>query len=867
MKVKLLSFVGVCSVLMAACSAEEQDALGTGQLTPALTADYSVPLSTDPAVLTTTSSQPQAEDFAITILREDGSTYNSWEKFSDFPEGMKFPLGSFVFKASYGSLDKEGFDMPYFEGSTPFQVFDKQNTDISVTCTLANAKVSLTYSDAFKNYFSDFATTLKTENKNSIIFSKTEEREAYVKPGKMVMQMSLVKPDGSSMIFSPEIFIAEAHTHYRVNFDVNDGAIGEATLFITFDETTELNPITINLADGSISAKPPFSSVMGFESGVQKVIKELDTSVGDVNALITAPTGLGSCVMTTTSAYLQSKGWPQEADLNNLTPEQQQLFASMGLRLKGFVNKDKMAYVDFTNLIPKLEYVEGSAEHTFTLKATDTQGRPAEDVVLAVTSQARPFSLETPAPVQIGSTQAVVPVKVDGNPSLVSIYYIDDNGQSQNCTVKTIEPAENQLYNFTIELNVENRPRQLRATYFNVKNSEEKTVEVTTPPYSLSIASAGDVWAKKTMITVAAENPEDQVVVMKYLTLYSGDTKVDFSRQGDNKILVSGLTDNATYQWKATCTDYEGNTNFSNMVSATTEKADIIPNGDFENLTQTINSTINQGGTWTQTNLGSAKAYQTTLSMTVSEPVGWASVNAKTCNTNASNKNTWYVIPSTFNTSLTWLSHQPDAKIIGIGQSPYDSTADIYKNLSAQNGSNAVVVRNVAWDANGADVGRDQKTGNTSYSNYYCSKIPSVSSRSAGKLFLGSYSYSNGQETYNEGVGFASRPIKLEGYYKYANDPQDTAEKGLVTVQILNGATVIGSASAELGAANAYTQFSAPINYTHPDLKATHLRIMISSSNRTNEADIKTTNYVSKEECCSRGAALTVDNLTFSYVE
>jgi len=97
------------------------------------------------------------------------------------------------------------------------------------------------------------------------------------------------------------------------------------------------------------------------------------------------------------------------------------------------------------------------------------------------------------------------------------------------------------------------------------------------------------------------------------------------------------------------------------------------------------------------------------------------------------------------------------------------------------------------------------------------------------------------------------------------NDSQDTAEKGSVTVQVLNGTTVIASGNIELVVASEYTEFSLPLVYSRYDLKATDLHIMISSSNHTNEGDIKTTNYVNKEECCSRGAMLTIDNLIFSY--
>ena len=50
-----------------------------------------------------------------------------------------------------------------------------------------------------------------------------------------------------------------------------------------------------------------------------------------------------------------------------------------------------------------------------------------------------------------------------------------------------------------------------------------------------------------------------------------------------------------------------------------------------------------------------------------------------------------------------------------------------------------MVVRNVAWDENGTTPPPHYKTRGSAY--YYSENVPSIANRSAGKLFLGSYSY------------------------------------------------------------------------------------------------------------------------------
>ena len=105
----------------------------------------------------------------------------------------------------------------------------------------------------------------------------------------------------------------------------------------------------------------------------------------------------------------------------------------------------------------------------------------------------------------------------------------------------------------------------------------------------------------------------------------------------------------------------------------------------------------------------------------------------------------WFVCPSTYNTTLSWTGTVPGIPIFGGGGT---DTPDIYKNLTAQNGSNAMVVRNVAWDENGTTPPAHYKTRGSAY--YYSENVPSIANRSAGKLFLGTYSYSGNSESYND---------------------------------------------------------------------------------------------------------------------
>lgn len=368
------------------------------------------------------------------------------------------------------------------------------------------------------------------------------------------------------------------------------------------------------------------------------------------------------------------------------------------------------------------------------------------------------------------------------------------------------------------------------------------------PAFTMPAQPEGNVWSKFIYITpMTAQDisykptglTDDEILRnVKYEASSDGINWVEAVQEAD-KWIVKGLTPSSKYKLRSNFFDVYS----SNPVEVTTEAAAPVPNGDFEDLRETINiSSIQQGGRFRETYLG--KWQTLTSSYNVSEPQEWSSVNAKTCNAKASNLNTWFVVPSTLN------------------------------NSPSNSGSNAMMLRNVAWDLNGKTPNDYTQTWGSLEGDIYNHNEPSsISNRSAGKLFLGSYSYVDGTENYNEGIDFVSRPLTLKGYYKYVQDGNDNSETGMVIVSLLNGNTVIGTASKALTASADYAEFELPIVYSDNSLKATQLRIMITSSNHASynqseeNSSIKTTNYNGRYESASRGAMLTIDNLTFSYEE
>lgn len=864
MNVKNLFLCGATVLLLVSCANEENQVdSGYGSINVKVSADYQVVPVTRSTTEITETTNPDVSEFALKLVSADGSFSRAWDSLADFDPAEKIPVGTYTMSAYYGNLEEEGFDKPYYLGQSDVAVRYRENTPVEINCTLANVKVTVEYSDAFKKYFADYATTIHAAEGDYIKFEKEETRAAYVKPGKITIQTYLKKQNGIESTFEPAaIENAQPRQHYRIKLDIADNAAGEAQLSISFDETTETQPIAIDISDEVMVAPAPSFLPAGFVPGTPLEVKE--NSYPDnrqVNISLTAKAGIAACTLTTSSACLESEGWPREIDLVNLSSENRALLSRLGLKLKGFTEMgSKMGFIDFAEVFAHLHTTDGSDQHTFTLSAKDMYGKVSESpIALSVKSIPITFALQTPEPVFVGSKSVTIPVEFDGAYiDQVKFSYLNAEGAKVNSN-STVVSSEGNLYQIKISIEATDQPVVVEGSYANGAKTSTISIPVKTPAFTIT-AEEYDIWARRATVKLTAEDSQYQAAVDRYAVLFANSTgqwETVASTLSQGRRVITGLNPDTRYQLRGSCNSGQDNVNYSGDLTLRTESAAAVPNGDFEEIAQTISVTdMNQGGKYSVWPVN----YQNTCSFTIQEPTGWASVNAKTCNLSAANQNSWFVIPSTYNTTLTWDAYR------SFGMSTV--TPDLYRDLTAQSGSNAMVVRNVAWDENGTTPGTSGGAFNTTY---YNTNVPNIANRSAGKLFLGSYSYSGGSETYTEGVSFASRPSALKGWYKYANDGNDPTETGVVTVTLLNGQKVIATGTARLSAAADYTEFSVPVTYSVTNQKATTLRIMITSSNHASynqseeSAAIKTSVSNGQYESASRGATLTIDNLTFTY--
>lgn len=834
----ILMLLGFLALSLSGCEEDRQSG-AAGRLSLRLSADGAV---TDVTTRSADEDIPDVKDFSMTMLQGD-KVQASWDKLADYDEDTTFPVGTYTVKASYGDMENEGFASPYYEGSTDVVIQSGTTTEVEATCKLANTKITIEYTDDFKSYFKTYSAKVKSELGSEITFKSDETRAAYVKSGRVSVKVTFTKATGgvgSSTVDVATIEAALPQHHYHLLMDVD---AGKAMLSVVFDRVTEEKPITLDISDRALNIQAPYFTLTGFDKmSNEDNLWDGYPDVDKLSALMTSLGGFKHCILRTESPKLS---WPEQGfDLADLKAGELEQITASGIKLTGFgENRGEMGIIDFTGVASALQVSENNRNHKFYLRVTSTYGKESEQYALNITLP-KLCELLAAEPVEMGEKQVVLPVKLlEGDPKDVKLFY-KVYGSWEQIANPTYVPVSGKpgYYDFTAKVDMGVSSKEFKAVYQGV-DSRIVTVAVKVPDYTISLPE-GDLWTREAIITVTPNNPtKDLSNIMKAIAVYyqvdnnSTWVKASPKKEGD-KLIITNLAPNTSYSFKTTCN--EGET-YSSEVAGITESGEQIPNNNFTEGWETLfqENDIYQGGGYGGKTFLTRKQNKVNLNIN-NIGIVWATVNKKTVPTTPKTKNTWYIVPST---------SQKDGDIL---------------------------LRNVGWaDGLGnpeTKYGGSGLFGDAPPTTLEDLAVPSPLYYSAGKFFLGSYGYihinepnSPGTETYTPGIEFTSRPKKLTGTYTYEPIAGDKGKVVVIVENRDNGVTTeLANNTQELSEVKG--SINVVLNYTNKTLKATHLRVLFTSSSAdanddksVSDATIKPFVQEHKKEAVAYGSQLMIN--------
>ena len=833
-------WICVLGVLICAssCDSDRVPADGIGKLRLSLSADTTslnkgINNSTKAAVSDEFEKFLTTADYKIRIVQQS-DTVQSYDRFDEMPSEIELKEGAYTLIASKGDNLPSAFENPYFEGSTDFTVKADMSTPIDVTCTLGNARITVDYTEDFKEAYSDYTVLLSSAfTSGSLEIKKDEMRPAYMQVAKegselgIAIRLKKITEDKEKTYKIPTPLSIERRQNIRLIFKTDGEALDGIGLEIILDD--EMTNVTLNEGIPDFMWKPfekPTLSPDDFTNGESFTIKvgkfEKSPTVG-----FAMPAGIASlCV----------KQWREDKENEEITYDlatDEGVTAALGKNFKWSVNgkantnvkgERKTGQLFLKDAINSLEApIEEDQTYTYhyEFSGVDATGKAHATNVLGVTVVVQPagqpiitfdgfpettiiegddmskeieakFEAEgiidetkTTLTINDGVDDKVYNILTDG-----TVLYNDwgisvESGNNATATLKFPKVFSSRLEapmegekTFTYKLDLADKKGRSFPTL-------TKTLTVKAPVFELTpSANGGDAFACRAFLRAKVSDgthPDNLKFQWRKVGNGSWNNCKNHTYQTDEicdtlKNLTSG---GQQYEIRAIYREKEKRV--TEPIVITTENVVELEDGSFENWHKKEvykNTTWSVGTTglgidqWWPYNEGGSSWWTTRNALTTSQRSG----------------------VSCYYTSYS-------------GTIPVDNG---YEGKAAE-------ISTLGW-----------KEGNT-----FTELGGKSGTHSAGMLFLGSHSAtSNGVETIDYGHEFNVRPNAFEFYYKFKSLNSESFEAYIVVENRENG-TVMQLGSGRIMSNQDQASFvpvRVNVHYTNTSLKATHMYIVFRSS-------------------------------------
>ena len=182
------------------------------------------------------------KQIAVQIVSENDEVVeetSNWEEWSG--KQITLPVGKYTVKASSAGFDgaTSGFDKPYYAGSAEITIQKDTEVNQTVTCTLANVKVTVNFDQTFVDNFTSANVEVDDNADNAgispLTFTMGEATQSgYFPVTDLKAVVTAVNKNNVSNTQTDVIENVKARDHYILNYKVDDGK-GDGSVSIEFD--------------------------------------------------------------------------------------------------------------------------------------------------------------------------------------------------------------------------------------------------------------------------------------------------------------------------------------------------------------------------------------------------------------------------------------------------------------------------------------------------------------------------------------------------------------------------------------------------------------------------------------------------------
>lgn len=338
----------------------------------------------DSSLLTKASHPVTYESLQVAVLDASEDTVKVYKDYLTEVKGKRLilPVGTYTLSVSSNHDGKASWESPFYKGTTEVEVKKGEITNAQVVCQVANTKVSVTYSDDVKHYFSNYETNVSNAS-GELLFTRDEYRAGFFSPEKLTVRLKLTNRDGNEFTIQRVQSNVEPRYHYTFHFKLanptppegGDEAGGDFSVDV--DDSCQEVLYTIFIKEEDLFGKAAPTSRMDHFGENNTVTYKVGTEeVPDPKVTFTVPAGIQSLQVKTVSH--QFTDWT-EFDLMKLSAEQKSALSAIGFPLlsDGMITAGSFE-LSFRELITHLQPLGLKAgTHAFTLNLLDAINQEA----------------------------------------------------------------------------------------------------------------------------------------------------------------------------------------------------------------------------------------------------------------------------------------------------------------------------------------------------------------------------------------------------------------------------------------------------------------------------------------------------------
>ena len=825
-------------VCASSCDSDRVSADGVGKLRLSLSADTTslskgINNSTKAAVSDEFEKFLTTADYNIRIVQQS-DTVQSYDRFDEMPSEIELKEGAYTLIASKGDNLPSAFENPYFEGSTDFTVKAGMSTPIDVTCTLGNARITVDYTEDFKEAYSDYTVLLSSAfTSGSLEIKKDETRPAYMQVAKegselgIAIRLKKITEDKEKTYNIPTPLSIERRQNIRLIFKTDGEALDGIGLEIILDD--EMTNVTLNEGIPDFMWKPfekPTLSPDDFTNGESFTIKvgkfEKSPTVG-----FAMPAGIASlCV----------KQWREDKENEEITYDlatDEGVTAALGKNFKWSVNgkantnvkgERKTGQLFLKDAINSLEApIEEDQTYTYhyEFSGVDATGKAHATNVLGVTVVVQPAG--QPIITFDGFPETTIIEGDDMSKEIEAKFEAEGIIDETKTTLTINDGVDDKVYNILTDGTV-----LYNDWGISVESGNDATATLKFPKVFSSRLEA-PMEGEKTFtykLDLADKKGRSFPTLTKTLTVKAPVFELTPSANGGDafacraflraKVSDGTHPDNLKFQWRKV-----GNGSWNNCKNHTYQTDEICDT--LKNLTS--------GGQQYEIRAiyrGKEKRVTEPIVITTENVVELEDGSFENWHKKEVYKNTTWSVGTTGLGIDQWWPYNEGGSSWWTTRNALTTSQRSGVSCYYTSYSGTIPVDN-GYEGKAAEISTlGWKEGNT-----FTELGGKSGTHSAGMLFLGSHSAtSNGVETIDYGHEFNVRPNAFEFYYKFKSLNSESFEAYIVVENRENG-TVMQLGSGRIMSNQDQASFvpvRVNVHYTNTSLKATHMYIVFRSS-------------------------------------